>query len=1047
MNRGRHYKNYIIYTCLFLSGSAGLAYEILWARILGLSFGHTVYAITTVLVSFMGGLALGSHIFGKVSDKVKRPLLLYGYLEAGIGIYCLATPYLLGLAREVYLFLYPLLGYSQPIKIGLQFGFSCLVLIVPTTLMGGTLPVVVRGSVSDFRQTGLSLSLLYGVNTLGAATGAFLAGYWALPTLGISLTNRIGVVINLIVGLVVILISRSADWMETGPEIANNPSGELTSQLPVDPAVRRALLWGIALSGTTALLYQITWTRALILVIGTSTYAFSAIVVTFLFGLALGSYLLSRIPSGQTPGAFALLQLFIGASALFLVPLFSILPRLFLFLFKGYGGNYFYIQMLQFAIVAVVVLVPTVFMGMTLPCVTGIISRDTERVGSDTGRIFALNTTGAIIGSLVTGFLLISAIGVQKTLILAIIVNLSLASWVALAALGAKKQYVLPALAATAILLIFLPNWNRGAMVSGVSVSPDSYYVNDTESSKTPRHNQWKIAFFREGISSTVAVTMDPDGLRTLRVNGRPEAGSISRDIETFIKLAYLPTILHSDPQRIVVIGLGGGITAYTTTRFTEPERIDVVEIDPTVAKALEYFSPGDLNATTDERVNLVVEDGRTFLEGNQTLYDVIICAPSQLRVAGVANLFTVEFFKTARQRLAEGGILCLWVQGYKIEPQDFSMVVRTLREVFPEISLWEGTPLDYILIASKDKLQSMDINSLSSRLRKNDQLIQFLKDQDDMPIESLLTSFRLGADDLKKFSGSGTVNTDDLNSLEFSTPKSFYTPGSDQIRFSVESYRTADFPSFITDPRLTTDQGRLRLAIYLIRKGKFQQALWETSRVKPLRPFIPDVKIADIARFPEAADTLTEDFGGENVLPHYPLVGGYKPDELDALEKTIWDTYHEFFKRVSGIKDGVGIDGTPALVIGSHAEAIPLAFTVPLKVEGDSEYQVEFKMKNQAGENVEVGMGYMEYDTVIPLDPSFTISVHEKHLIGGEKAIAFSGPSPWRSHEYSFKTAPGARMIHLNFFRFGDVDSGETTIDDISIRKLTTKRDQIPFQ
>jgi hypothetical protein len=190
-----------------------------------------------------------------------------------------------------------------------------------------------------------------------------------------------------------------------------------------------------------------------------------------------------------------------------------------------------------------------------------------------------------------------------------------------------------------------------------------------------------------------------------------------------------------------------------------------------------------------------------------------------------------------------------------------------------------------------------------------------------------------------------------------------------------------------------------------------------------------------------KVAGTLTENFNGEeNNLPYYPLVGGYLPDDQNAFQELMWDAYYEFFRRVGGIKDGVGIDGTPALVLGSHAEPVPLAFIIPLEMEKSAEYLIEFKMNNLAGNAVEVGMGYMEYDSLIPFDDFFTINVYEKHFVGGNKAVTVSGPSPWTSHKFTLKTGPKTKMVHLNFYRFGDVDPGETIIDDISIRKLNDR-------
>ncbi len=1039
MNRNNLQRDLIIYFCFFLSGAAGLAYEVLWTRILSISFGHTVYAVTTVLAAFMGGLALGSLLIGRLADRVRSPLLVYGLMELAIGLTCLAVPLLLGTVRNIYLYFYPSLMMETGLKVAIQFGLAASVLIIPAALMGGTLPLLVRGLTRDTGETGLKVSHLYGINTVGAACGAFAAGYLLLPVLGNRGTNLVGVTLNLAVGVIMILLAIKVPAYHREP---SSTSGKSTIADASGTGINEhstldwILLFGIGLSGAIAISYQIVWTRALLLVIGTSTYAFSSILVTFLMGLGLGSYFFPRIKGGASVKTFAILQLLIGVCAFILIPVFQYLPRLFLILFKGYEGNYLTIQLIQFVIVSLVVLLPTIFLGMTLPCVIGIMSRRLDTVGEDVGRCYAWNTAGAIAGSVITGFFLISLLGLQKTLALCIGGNLLLAA-ILMSHVHPHRRVLYYPLGVTALgVLLLLPGWNRSVMISNVSIYPKKHLSSMSREEARTQFQEWEFLFFKEGISSNVAITKTPGGLRTLWTNGRAEAGTTIQDIESFIKLAYLPLALHPSPKRVAIIGLGGGITAHVATLFESVKHIDVVELDPTVAKAAEIFSPGALNAMGDERVRLIIDDGRSFIEGTRENYDVIICAPSQVWVAGVANLFTTEFIKAARSRLAPGGILFQWTQGYKLPRSEFKTIIRTFQGIFPETTLWEGDETDYMLMGYKVPLEPLDMRSIQYRVSENPRLSELLATQGEAAVESHLSSFRLNSRDLLTFVSSGPINTDDLNRLEFSAPKAIYKDYPYDLEPDLLSVKRSTLPEQIISPIFETAAGHLNLGRYLLQRNRSLQAKWQFSQITPLYQEPENEAHSSPVQFSgRITKGITETFDGGETIPFYPFVGVFSPEQEEETDTAKLDAYHTYFRRISGILKEKGRKGSSGLVINNLDKPIPLAFVFPVPAEPNTSYKVDFWMKNEASNDTDVGAGYLEFDDF--LQPEFfQLPDADNSFISGKIAVSQKAPVPWTPYSFTFRTSDRTKMVLIQLFRFGEYSPGATIFDDLSISK-----------
>lgn len=1028
------FRNPVLYGCFFASGAAGLLYEVLWSRILGLTFGYTVYAVTTVLAAFMAGLALGGVLLGRYADRCRNPLRLYAILEIGIGAYCLAAPSLLSLARHVYLAASVAGSEGLAARMPVQFALAFGVLVIPATLMGGTLPAVARALVTAPGEAGKRIGFLYGINTLGAALGAFAAGYGLLPSIGLSATNVLGVALNLSAGAAMLLISRG-DRLRT-PAGKERPRAATVIREESDTL----LLWAFAASGALGMTYQIVWFRSLVLVIGSSTYAFSAILVTFLAGIAIGSFLYARMgarlqaPDG--PFLFAVLMIGIGTSAFLLVPLFDRLPRIFFFLFRGYGGSFGYILGVQFLIVFLVVLIPTTLMGMTFPCLAAHLARRIDRFGSDLGALYAWNTVGAIAGSVAAGFLLVPSIGAYRTLTLAIGGNVLLGAAILLRRTPSRRWVAFSVLGAFAVALLLWPPWDRRLMNSGVFHLP-----------KLPPSIDALIGsrsldqlFFREGISSTVSVVKDDRGVTALLVNGKADANNAD-DMETQVNLANVPMLLHPSPRRIAVLGLGSGVTAGTAALYPETIRIDIVEIEPAVVAASDHFRKENRGILSDPRVRIHIDDGRSHFEGIGKRYDVVISEPSNPWMAGIANLFTKEFFRSVRTRLEPGGIFCQWLQAYSIAPEELKMVARTFQDVFPAASLWAAGEGDFLLIGHRDKVWVTTPAAIHARAAGHPALREAFSIYGGAPVLGLAANYLLGPAELRAFAGSGPRNTDDRPLLEFSAPRSLYAFGPKNvptIKREILSFKAGIVPPFLADPSLETPGTYNRLGRYLLWRDRPEEAASAFAKASSLGAGVRFDwrKTAwagpmDSVAAPKRRETFD---GAKPVLPMFPRLGSHRPAEEGAADRAVWEGNMEFFAGETGAERGAGTGGGRALKIVSVAGVGSSAYFAPLAVRPSTGYRVEFLLKSGMNPKGIAGAGIAEYDTYLSTGEQPSPEGNRKHLLDAADGVRVSGPGDWQPLSFRFRTSPRTRMVHLVLYREGEHDRSPVYFDDVRI-------------
>ncbi len=902
------------YLFFFVSGAAALLYELIWVRLLGFVFGNTTHAVSTVLTVYMSGLGLGSYWLGRRADRWRRPLRAYGVMEIGIGAYAALTFLLLGGIQAL------AVGFAHRFDPGpalfsiVRLGLSFLILFPPTFLMGATLPTLAKFYIRRTEGIGSGTALLYGLNTAGAVAGTLTAGFLLLPVLGMRDTLRMAVVLNLGIGTLACLLSQQLRAAGLEPSA---PTEELTltsrSIWPRPSSSSQAWLpAGLAISGALAMAYEVSWTRVLATVLGSSTYAFTLMLATFLLGIALGSGIYERIlrrrPARMSD--WAGLQIGIALFALGTLPLFDRVGILTVRLFSLTLGHPLWLEGMRFGVCGLLMIVPTLCFGALFPVSASLYTQDPSVIGRRLGTLYLANTVGNVLGSLGTGFLLIPMIGLYRTFLAAIGLGGALGIAVALAHRPSSRR-ALAVWGAAAFLLgggLFLARggWSQRLITAGLHVKPFEGLGLDSGQIQAMLHDR-EMIFYREGSSSVVSV--EQGAHRALRVNGKVDASS-GRDMETQVLSAHLPHLLHPDPARTLVIGFGSGTTLRCS--LAHPIRqADCVEIEPAVLEAAPYFDEINHRAYSDPRARLILNDGRNHLLMEQEAYDLIISEPSNPWIAGTATLFTVEFYELARRRLKTGGILCQWLQAYALEPADFAMVVRSIQKVFPHVTIWMTLSVDFLIIAS-DQPIVFDLDRIRERIDRSPELKEDLLQLGIPSAPGLLASFQLGEKDVKTYTQGNQLNTDDQLLLEFNAPWALYKNTDPLIHEALNAFRTQPLPTIarqgsdpLEDPKILVEigQGSLAKNFAPVAQGYFERALQRSPNLPEAlvglgRCYLAgDRLLAAIDLFRKAAAADPKSAYAYGNLGWALLKGGDLTAALDALRKAAqldpqdWDT------------------------------------------------------------------------------------------------------------------------------------------------------------
>ena len=726
-----------IAVCFVLSGMTGLIYEVLWARMLGLVFGATTLAVSTVLASFMGGLALGSALAGRMATRLRRPLRTYGLIEIAIAVYALLVPWLFRLVDHVYALVWQQVHPNFYVFSLWRFVLSGVTLLLPTTLMGATLPVLAAVLVRTRTYKSNSVTRLYTYNLSGAILGTIAAGFFLLPTLGLRRTIYVAAVTNVVIGLIAVLLDwRNRPESET-PAVVEEKVAEPSSeavQVPdsVEPFDHGATFWLSCafVSGFVTISTQVAWTRVLTMVIGSSTYAFSIVVALFLIGLSLGACEIGRkVRSHHLRRTIFKVEIATGVALLLSIWMINQIPELLvnagLRLKVGTWGG---LLTLQIVCAALLILLPAFLMGTVMPVV--LVWASDARSGmpvSLVGRSYAVNTLGAIVGAFCTGFILIPKTGTRFTIMLAAALCFLIAGIASVAMSGAKDRDVGRAFAiggSVALILasfVIAPRLNLDDLSIGAYDSLVRVLAKTREQStenEAPRtgYQEHKLLLYEEGPTSTVSVRRDW-GITSLAINGRTNA-SDSEDMTTQVMLAQVPLLLAPSIKNGLIVGFASGVSAGAILQ-SPIESVTCVELEPATISASRYFEHVNNHPLNDPRLHLVIDDARTFLRGNTTRYDLIMSEPSHPWVPGVANLFTEEFFQLGRQRLNDGGVFVQWLQVYQLSNESLRSVLATFQKVFPHVMVFRvgGSAKGKDLILAGSQLP-LTLDRIAERMR-----------------------------------------------------------------------------------------------------------------------------------------------------------------------------------------------------------------------------------------------------------------------------------------------------------------------------------------
>lgn len=658
------------------SGATGLVLEVVWARILGVVFGNTVYAASTVLTAFMLGLALGAAVLGRTADRSRRPLMLYGFLELGVGVYALLFP-LLALANDaVYTWFYRSVEPGFGLFSAVRFALSLLLLLPPTFLMGGTLPVLGRHLGLRHREPGQEVGYLYGANTLGAVAGCFLAGFVLLQFLGVrgSLFTAGGT--SIAVGCLAVALGRLAP-QPAKPARKPPPRPQAAEAAePVAGTTFYLVLIAFGLTGFCSLACEVLWMRVLVFVLGTSVYAFASMLTTFLLGIAAGSFLSARflVPRLRRPLPwFGLIEVLVGLSILLSVPLLGYAERIDYRLLRGlpWSGTV-NATLRHFGDALAVLFLPTLLMGAAFPVVTTACLRGKVPLGRRVGQVYTANTIGCVLGSFSAGFLLLPLLGAHRSLLVVVALNL---------AVGVALVWQTAALSAWARFHVASPL--AGVAVAAFLLTPSDIF-HDTINAF---HNPSKIVFIKEDPGATVTVHDLPNGERLIVVDGVNVAGRDFMLRSTQKLQGYIPLCLHPNPRRVVQIGFGSGETARVGLEFGV-EDYTVVEICPAVLEAGSYFEEINHGSYHDPRIRKIIMDGKNFARLSAEKFDIVMNDSTYPGSSGSSALYTVDHFRQCRKRLAEGGLFSCWVP-LDLRPAELRMILRSFQEVFPHTSFW----------------------------------------------------------------------------------------------------------------------------------------------------------------------------------------------------------------------------------------------------------------------------------------------------------------------------------------------------------------------
>ena len=786
----------LVLLLFFASGATALVYEVLWSKYLSMMLGSTAQAQTVVLAVFMGGLAIGNRLFGKRSATIKNPLLGYGVMELLIGLYAFLFPTIYTASDWVFVSIGSRFSETAAVLLLLKLLISIALLLVPTILMGGTLPLIAAWiQKQPGFESGARVGIFYAVNSLGAMSGAALAGFYLIQTYGMTGTLQMSAAANFAIGLAAGVIARKEQ-----SEVTITRNSERAAELtPIGPAPASSTWFAmlVALTGGVSMGLEVLSARTLALIVGGSLQAFALVLMSFILGIGLGSIVISSSRAARAHGIHTIYFLLLLAGSIVVVNVVCIEQWTIIYSQARFGlapnpSGYKWYQV-GIAILSFLILgLPAACLGSAVPLSIRFLG-GSSALGDQVGRLLTANTIGAVLGVLLTGFVLMPMIGLRAAFGVLAILLMSVTAYIAL-----RRGNSVPGTAAliciglsVTLLVSTGENW-RLVIGSGIYRLRKTYV---TKEYLTARMKENKLLYYKDSADATVAVEqgINPGEGRQqliLRINGKTDASSRG-DLATQYLLAHLPLAAKPDAKKVFVLGFGSGITGGAL--LSHPiEQLTIAENCKPVLEAGHYFNEWNRGVLTNARTVIRNDDARAVLKVSNTKYDVIISEPSNPWVAGIGSIFSSEFYELCASRVTEDGIVAQWFHSYEMSDYIVLLVLRTFASVFPNMEIWDSQEGDMVLLGSKKPWESSP-----AHYQKIFERPAVRKDLGELnittgvalwahQIASQKTAFAIGGD--------GPIQTDDVPILEYAAPEAFFM-GQDSAKLHIFDERTVQFP------------------------------------------------------------------------------------------------------------------------------------------------------------------------------------------------------------------------------------------------------------
>jgi spermidine synthase len=782
---------------LFVSGLSSLAYELVWMRELRLVFGSSTMSTSAVLAIFMGGIGFGSIFLGRKAERHGNPLRLYGYFELIIAVSAMFTPFLILFIENIYLRTGGVQSLGFLPATLLRLFLSTLVLGVPTFFMGGTLPAIAKAIVNEFDLGRRELGFLFGINTLGAVTGVWLVVFVMLESFGSQKTLWAAGLLNLIVAVVALIIARHVKSTSLGEEGLS--SGTESKHATVIHSTRTSIIpqgyvYGAAcLAGFCFFFMELVWYRMLTPLLGGTTYTIGIILAVALFGIAIGGlgYWMRRYTVVST---LRVLALICGLEALFMAVPFALGDRIAVLasLLRPIGTVGMVGYVVGWIVITMIVVLPaSIAAGYQFPLLIGLRGRGRKRVAKETGQIYAWNTLGSIAGSLIGGIILLPLLGAVPSWQLNVLLLSMLAGMSIILSIryeGRRFFLIIPAYVSVMALLLLqtagpTAAWrHRQIGVGRIDLAKFSHNEIQNWINEGRRNILWE----KEG--REVGLAMEKyDGLAFI-INGKID-GNVKGDAGTQIMAPLISAILHPNPEKALVVGLGTGSSTGWLASIDSITKVDTIEIEPAILEVAKRAAPMNQNALENKKVNIIVGDAREVLMTNKENYDIIFSEPSNPYRAGIASLYTLEFYQAVAKRLSPNGYFSQWVQGYGVDSQTIITIYSTLTAIFPEVETWETSINDLIFVCSMEK-RNYSIPRLREKISTEPFRSALLYTAGIIDLEGLMAHYSANSALSHQAAVEGkvtnSINTDDLMLVEFGFARSL---GKKKL-FSIEDIR-----------------------------------------------------------------------------------------------------------------------------------------------------------------------------------------------------------------------------------------------------------------